>query len=357
VRILPSGNATFYFTFWRGRNRFYRIGKVAIGIKEARKRANQLIVRVEAGEDPQAERQAERGIGAWRELHERYVEFAKRTNKSWRVADRLVCKYTKRWDNLRADQIKKADVIQLFDSIAAPIMANRVKAYISSTFRWATKRDLLGVNPCTGIDNNKENDRDRILSDSEVVRFWQACDAVDPVKAKVLRVMLLTGQRSSEVSRMRREHISGGWWTLPGQPIPELKWLGTKNKRTSKIWLSSAVMKLIGDGAAAGFVFPTERSGGPVDNLGAVMRAISKQLDSPPVTPHDLRRSFASKVGERHGRGPLPRLLNHSKRSSIDVYDRCDYRHVMEDISNAFMELIEGRRDDNVVLGVFRRQP
>jgi len=32
---------------------------------------------------------------------------------------------------------------------------------------------------------------------------------------------------------MRVEHIEDGWWTLPGQPIPELVWPGTKKRTKS----------------------------------------------------------------------------------------------------------------------------
>jgi integrase len=366
VRVLPSGTKTFYFTYsFRGRNRFYRIGPFdGIGIAEARRRAKQLIARVANDEDPQAEKRAKRSAGTWRQLHQRYVEeHAKRNNRSWQVADRLVRIHAKRWDSLGPDQITKPDVRQVFNSVAAPIMANRVKASISAVFGWAVKQDILTVNPCKGIDSNKEGDRERILSDSEVPVFWNACNGIDPVKAKVLRVLLLTGQRSTEVSRMRWEHIKDGrWWEMPGAKVPELRWPGTKNKRSHRIWLSRAVMELIGTTEAkSGFVFATER-GSPVDNLDRDMRSISQRLDSPPVVPHDLRRSFASRAGDRgHSDDAIERLLNHKLRLSrtVRTYIRSKYfeenRRIMEDVANAFMDLVEGRRDDNVVVGEFRR--
>jgi integrase len=365
VRVLPSGTVTFFYVFpFCGRTRWYRIGPASIGIAEARLRTKKLIVRVEVdGDDPQAEKRAKRSAGTFRQLHQRYVEeYAKRNNRSWQVADHLVRLHAKRWDNLRPDQITKADVRLVFNSIAAPIMANRVKAAISAVFKWAVKQDILSDNPCKGIDNNKESDRERILSDAEVRVFWNACDELaDPVKAKVLKTLLLTGQRSTEVSRMRFEHIRDGWWTLPGQPIAELKWLGTKNGQAHRIWLSAAVIELIGDtDVRSGFVFPIER-GSPVDNLDRDMRIISQRLDAPPVKPHDLRRTFASRAAElRYSLDAIERVLNHKRKltGTIKTYVRHHFaeenRRIMEDVATAFMELIEGRPADNVIAANFR---
>jgi hypothetical protein len=44
-----------------------------------------------------------------------------------------------------------------------------------------------------------------------------------------LQVLLLTGQRPGEVTRVRYDQITDGWWTLPGAPEPKTGWKGTKN--------------------------------------------------------------------------------------------------------------------------------
>jgi integrase len=257
---------------------------------------------------------------------------------------------------LRSDQITRADVRQLFNSLAdTPNQANKVLHAVSAVFTWAAKQDIVAVNPCQGIDNNPTGSRDRILSDAEVPVFWNACEEVDPVKARALKTVLLTGQRPGEAARMHTRHIKGQWWEMPG--APELGWPGTKNARSHRVWLSSEVMKLVGD--ASGFVFVNER-GNAIDDLDAAMREMTKLLDSPPVRPHDLRRTFGSKVtGRGHGREAMDRVLNHHKKNIGDTYDRHDYaekdRRIMEDVTAAFMELIEGRPASNVLVGDFRK--
>ena len=55
-------------------------------------------------------------------------------------------------------------------------MANRVLAALRKFFSWAVSRDLARHNPCEGIKPpSKEQSRDRILSDEEIVLFWKVC--------------------------------------------------------------------------------------------------------------------------------------------------------------------------------------
>jgi integrase len=266
----------------------------------------------------------------------------------------------KRWGKLKADQISRADVRQLFNSLAdTPNQANKVKDAVSAVFTWAAKQGIVTVNPCRGVDNNPTGSRDRILSDSEVPMFWRACDEIDPVKSRALKMVLLTGQRPGEVAHMRREHIRDGWWEMPGLPVLELGWPGLKNKTSHRIWLSTKVMKLIGDAnSASGFVFVSTR-GNAIDDLDAAMRIITTRLPSPPVRPHDLRRTFSSRVTERgHGLDAMDRILNHKLGGVRKVYDRSTderLKYVMEDVSAAFMELIDSRPASNVLVGDFRK--
>jgi hypothetical protein len=58
---------------------------------------------------------------------------------------------------------------------------------------------------------------------------------------------------------MTHEHIEGECWTLPGQPISALRWPGTKNAQTHRVYLPAKVRELISELGAdgSGFVFGT----------------------------------------------------------------------------------------------------
>jgi integrase len=122
-------------------------------------------------------------------------------------------------------------------SIEAPDLANQTLAAVSAIFTWAVKEEILPANPCKLVARNPVRSRERVLSESELPRFWSAFDDVGLVAASALRMILLTGQRPGEVAHMRREHIVDGWWEMPGEPMPALGWPGTKNAATHRVWL------------------------------------------------------------------------------------------------------------------------
>jgi hypothetical protein len=129
----------------RGRTRWFHLGAGnAIGLKEARELARDIMYAVAKGEDPQAEKRAQRNAGTFAELASRYVEdYAQRHNKSWRQADALVRRYLlPKWAKLEAKVINRSDVRLTIGRIAAPVLANQVLAAASAIFSWAVKQGL-----------------------------------------------------------------------------------------------------------------------------------------------------------------------------------------------------------------------
>jgi integrase len=360
LRVQPTGQKSWKAVYSHGgRPRWYHIGDAsAIGVADARRIAARIMLAVAEGKDPVAERRAERGAGTFAELAERYVEeYAKRKNKSWRQADALVRKHLlPRWGKLNAKSITRSDVRAMMGRIEAPVVANQVKAAASAIFSWGIKQELITINPCSGVDGNETQSRERVLSDSEIKLFWSALDRAGLVRSSALKVILLTGQRPGEVSCMRREHVVDGWWTMPGAPDAKLGWPGTKNKQTHRVWLPEAVHAIIAElgDASTGFVFGSKVIGETA--LATVMRAICAELGvSDKVTPHDLRRTHGTMVTRLgFGRDAMNRIQNHKEGGIADVYDRHEYadenKRVMEAAAARIVALAEGRSEaSNVV--------
>jgi integrase len=347
LRVQPTGQRSWKAVYSRGgRPRWFHISDAsAISLTDARRIAAKVALAVAEGKDPVAERVAERGTGTFADLAERYVEqYAKRKNKSWRYThDRLVVPYLiPRWGTVDAKTITRADVRAVVSRIEAPILANQVRAAASAIFAWAVKQEVITVNPCKGVERNETRSRERVLSDSELPRFWTAFDSAGLVKSSALKVILLTGQRPGEVSCMRREHVKDGWWTLPGAPEPKTRWPGTKNGQTHRVWLSGPVRDVIAEvdgGDAAGFVFTVGSRGNPVGKLDDAMQIICADLKiEDKVTPHDLRRTFSTQVTRLgFGRDAMNRVTNHKEGGIADVYDRHEYeaenKKVMERVA------------------------
>jgi integrase len=356
IRVQPTGSKSWYVVYsLRNRVRWYHLGNAnAIGLADARKLAAEVMLDVIRGKDPAAERKAERGAGTFAEFAERYLEqHAKKHNKSWQQPDRLVRRYLlPKWGKLQAATIVRADVKAIMAKIAAPILANQVLAAGSSIFSWAVKQEFLAANPCRGVDRNETRSRERILADSEVPLFWTAFDDAGLVVSCALKTLLLTGQRPGEVTHMRREHLKDGWWEMPGAPVPELAWPGTKNGASHRVWLPAPVREILAeldDGATTGFVFA-----GANKRLDGAMRAVCSQLGVERATPHDLRRTHGSTITALgFGRDAMNRVQNHIEGGIATVYDRHAYaeenRRVMEAVAGKIVALATGETDAKVV--------
>jgi integrase len=199
-------------------------------------------------------------------------------------------------------------------------------------------------------------DRERVLTDAELPLFWNAFDSAGLVRSSALKTILLTGQRPGEVARMRREHVTDGWWTMPGAPDPKTHWPGTKNHQTHRVWLPESARAIIAEltDDATGFVFAGPR-GRPVDALDVAMRVICAKLGVERATPHDLRRTHGTSITRLgFGREALNRVQNHREGGIADVYDLHQYaaenKRVMESVATHIVALVEGRQDANNVV-------
>jgi integrase len=349
LTVQPSGHRAFKVIYTiRGRGpRWFHIGDArAIALTDARRMAGKIMVQVAEGQDPHADRVALRGRGSFAEIAQRYVEqHAKRRNKSWGQADALVTKYlTPRWARLDIGTIRRADIRSAIAAIERPVLANQVLAAASAVFSWAVKQEIITVNPCSGVERHDTTSRERILSDAEIAAFW-------PHLSAPLKMILLTGQRPGEIAHLHRQHVvDGKWWDMPGQPDAATGWPGTKNAQAHRVWLSELVRLLLED------VLASRRT---TQSTQQAMREICAKLGiKEKVTPHDLRRTFCSKVTALgFGREAMNRITNHKEGGIGDVYDRHKYgeenKRVMETVARQIKD-IAGNRSNVIELGAVR---
>ncbi len=377
LQIEPSGHRSWKLHYrFGGRPRWLHVGDVRdlASAKKARAIVEELKARMilDPTLDLHAARVALRDAGTFKEHLARYLahylgEHPKSYNHTrWTLESR----YLGAWSNLKTQVISRADVKRLFakHTTASPSSANQALAHLGGFFSWAIQEDIItGANPTHGIKRNKTSSRDRVLDDNEVALFWQALDDVDPLQARVIKVLLLSGQRLNEVTHMRREHlrrvtiklpeatrrryghgapteVDGFIWGLPGEISSnwdvEKKvgdWPGTKNDRSHELWLPKAVMEIIGIGPKPGAVFASKRKG---HTLGKVieetMRKIIKKLEIERATPHDLRRTHGTAIcALGFSRDQMNRVQNHAEGGIADVYDQHGYRSESWEVQEA----------------------
>jgi len=259
---------------------------------------------------------------------------------------------------LPAASIAKSDVKAMIANIAAPSVANQTLAAASAIFSWAIKEEVGDVraNPCSRVDRNELRSRERVLSDSEIPLFWAAFDGAG-FAGTALKLILLLGQRPGEVAHMRCEHIIDGWWEMPGKPVPELGWPGTKNSQTHRVWLPKPAQNLLGElgSDGTGFVLAGPR-GRPVNGLDLVMRTICADIGvREKATPHDLRRTHGTRITALgFGRDAMNRIQNHKDGGIGSVYDRHRYaaenQKIMEAVAADITALAEAKPSDGNIV-------
>jgi integrase len=198
---------------------------------------------------------------------------------------------------------------------------------LSRLFAWAVEHRRVTVNPTVGMYRPKAPPaRDRVLTVAEIREFWRACGELGWPFGPCFQLMLITGQRRSEVAGMRWDELSEDLsvWTLSAAR--------TKNKRLHVVHLPPMARRII---AAAPrivdspFVFGT--------TTRTAISGFSKtkaKLDGlmPSVAAwrtHDLRRTCVTMMAEI---GVLPHVIeavvNHVSgfRSGVaGTYNRASY--------------------------------
>jgi integrase len=223
TRGKPRGVRSFFVMYRNaeGRRRRLTLGTYpTFTLAQARDLAKDKLRLISERIDPK-EVAGARGV-SFAELAAEYLDrHAKRKKLSWRDDERrLRADLLPEWGHRRAAEIKRRDVILMLDRVAdrgAPISANRLRALISKVFNFGIGRDLVEYNPAFKVPSpGTERASNRALSDEEIRALWQELARSDNLlMAGILKLRMLTGQRTREVTRMRWEDINGEFWQLP----------------------------------------------------------------------------------------------------------------------------------------------
>jgi integrase len=185
-------------------------------------------------------------------------------------------------------EVARRDVIELLDRVAVdrPILANRTRATLSRFFGWLCERDIIAASPCVGVKPpSKEVVRDRVLTDDELRRLWLASDAVGGNAGAYTKLLILTGQRRSEIAHLRWSEVDGDALALPAERM--------KGKQAHVVPLSLQAAAIIAaQPKVDDFVLGSWRWAG---NSHHVKRALDAHMGKTPKwVVHDIRRSVAS---------------------------------------------------------------
>ena len=320
VRVSPSGRKQFFIQCQHRGERIWKIvGDVgAMSVLDARASAAEMLTAVRRGEEaPPAPGET---------LFEAVAEAAfRRHERVWKAGTLDVNRCYLRNQLLPhfagrpiAD-IDRQEVRHWFARLrATPVAADRSMPILSVIMKEAEAMGLRpeGSNPCRGIRRYRRKGRERFLSNEEIRRLSArlSAHAEDcPLQVAIIRLLLLTGCRKSEILTLQwPDYREGRLFLRDSKTGPRTVWLPEPAR---------SVLDSLGHKSR--WIFPASGADRPrsdtwLDNFWFKVRAEATLED---VHLHDLRHTVAS-LALRQGETVLAigRLLGHRRPETTLKY-------------------------------------
>jgi integrase len=359
IRVQPSG-AKSYVAVTRtpdGKQLWTTVGTTdAMSIDAARERARAILQRVRAGL-PAVEPKAETFAAVVANWLKRHVE-ANALRSSREIARLLAVHVLPVWQDREFTSIRRSDVAALLDHVEdhhSARQADYVLNVVRSVMNWyATRHDDYNPPIVRGMKRQKVATRARVLDDAELRAIWQAAERNGTFGA-IVRMCLLTAQRSRKVAAMKWPDIENGAWSVPKEP---------REKDTGGTLVLPPMARTIVEAqprlASNPHVF-AGRGSGPYRGFSAGKVALDAQRakETPQWQIHDLRRTARSLMSRAGVRPDIAeRVLGHAIGGVEGIYDRHAYRDEKAHALARLAALVDGivHQRDNVLTMSKRRK-
>lgn len=250
------------------------------------------------------------------------VRCTPKNNKPRTISDykRLISRHFCHLDGKKLAAIEHSDIGKVLDGLAGtPSEANHAYISVKTLFNFAVDRKLALANPCPSALPYKRSSRERVLADPELFAIWTAAN--DYPFGVIVRLLLLTGQRRTEIGALQWSYVHDGLVTLPSSI--------TKNSVEHTIPLAPLAQELLDSvPRLTAYVFPSKVSGGThFSGWNKCKQRLAVSI--PHWTLHDLRRTFST-IHARIGTPPhiTERILNHQVGTLTPIakiYNRYSY--------------------------------
>jgi len=293
---------TWFVIRGRGRQRT-NIGRYPqIGLAGARKEAKKLLTEVPTKHSKMTFRAA-------CDVYKEAIKTKKpRTQDDY---NRMLDKYLlPKLEKKKLSNVEYEDFIEITEKLA-PSEKSHCLAVARTFLRWCVRppRRYIPHSPLEGIVIVPGKARKRILKPDELKKVWDAATIAGYPYGTIIHLLILTGQRKSEIANLRRTWIDQKAKTIT---LPE--WV-CKNSREHKFPygdMVAAELEAVPRLNSTDLLFPSivsdER---PVSGWSKYKKRLGDGVPSWRV--HDLRRTFGTTMAEMEVEPHIvERLLNHS---------------------------------------------
>jgi integrase len=348
LRISASGARSWIAMFRvNGRAVMATIGSMSAipKVDDARKLAREAILVAKTGVNPvelaRAEKiEVETTVSA---VIDRYLRehVDRHVGTAWgrevhRMLEREVLPH---WGDRPIRGITRRDVNSLLDRKSNEghlTQANRIFDAVRGLFHWARAHDMVDELPTTGVRPGKKVERDRVLTDAEIVRFWAGCDSLEWPFGPMFKLLLLTAQRRDEIGQLRWAEVDIKHRRLI---IAGARMKNTLVHETHLSPLALEIFEALPRFAGADLVFVGRTGVTAVSGFSRAKSQLDELMGDPPSwVLHDLRRTAASGMARlRIAPHVIDRVLSHVS-GTIKGISRVYNRHAYLDESAAALD-------------------
>lgn len=332
LRVAPTGKKIWLYEkrVKGGVKRKHTLGPYPqVSVSDARKLAAELELEAMRGidriEEIRKEKDKEEAARLGRaSIRDALVAYEQLHLSTLRTADerrRMLNKALAPLANLSIQELTRVQLQKIIDDKANQgtiVYANRYKSALSHFAKFAWTRGYTDRHVGEGLTGaGRERPRDRVLTLSEVQKIWASSFDEKGQFGPILRLLILTGQRRSDIGRLHWSEVNFQQRRL------ELKGERQKNAKAHITHLSDPALEELQTlrkiaGSDAGYVFTTTGIL-PVSGFSRMKRRLDERLgqDFEHWTLHDLRTAFATVMAEAgESEALVDRILNHSASGS-----------------------------------------
>lgn len=242
------------------------------------------------------------------------------------------------WRGRMIETITRAEAHDLLDDVVGkkgePI-ARELRKHLTKMFNWAADRGHIAANPLAGMRRPELGyvARERVLSMDELGRVWDAAGEMAYPFGNMVRLLILTGQRRSEIAELEKDWIDAEHRAIS---IPAARY---KTKRAHVFPLSPPAWSIAeglprwNDGNC---LFSTTGGNRPVSGFSKAKKRLDEIIDEQgtkrgltPIaswTIHDVRRSVSTHMArlgipQEH----IERVLGHVVQGIAGTYNKYSY--------------------------------
>jgi len=359
VRVTPSGNKSWFYRFTLNgkRSKMSLGGYPAISLKEARELLFQAQKLKENGINPiehnkheklKQQNTIELIIRTW---YEGYIE--KNRKQPLQIKQQINADIIPLLGDKNPEQLHPRDITKALDTIVnrgSRVHANKVLSTLKQAFNYAVSRGDMSSNPAAGIRardiGGLEKPRERYLTPDEIKSLWHFLDGsnskISQSICTALKIILLTGVRSGEILLATWDEIDfeHALWTIPANH--------NKNGLVMKIPLNTFTKNLFIDlrnQSASNFIISNFKTGEALSDkaIAKAVKRIQERVAIPQWTTHDLRRTFATLMGEILCIDPvvIEKCLGHKMPKIMATYNKNEMLPQRKDALDQWARYIE----------------